>query len=371
MKSSSKIHRVLQKTVNLCACALSLVMPLASCRRGTGETIQQGATNASPPSAQVAMSDPHGPKAYPHARVLKKKYGEGALAYWLYLPADPVPASAPLILFLHGWNGADPYFYGGWLDHLARRGNIVIYPLYQTSAFNRPEEMLANAIAATKNAVAQLEKEHQVAPQLDKFAIVGHSFGGGMAVQVAALAKEAGLPAPKALMPVQPGWRGQSEMPTARLKDIPSSVLMLVVVGEEDQFASTRQGKTIFCHTEQIPKERKGYVLVPSDAHGNPPLIADHSSPLSPLEDYGEEISARKERRRNLITRMTGMRSGETDALDYLGYWRLFDALLSAAFSGQRIDAVIGSAQDLSLGEWSDKTRVHPLSNVSAPCSTP
>jgi pimeloyl-ACP methyl ester carboxylesterase len=275
-----------------------------------------------------------------HKGVTKKLYGEKALSYWLYQPADPAPASAPVILFLHGWNGKDPYYYGGWIEHLVKSGKIVIYPVFQTSILDSPDEMMENAIQGTKDAIARLQMPDQVRPELDKFAIVGHSLGGGLTAKIAARAEQAALPAPKALMLVQPGWKGSDQMPLDDLSRIPSSVLMLIVEGDEDQFRDTRQGGNIFCRTTQIAADRKRYLMLRSNSHKDPPLIADHSSPLSPQEDYLADGPGTNKKWRARVVQLLGMREGETDELDYYGYWKLFDALLEAANGGQKITAV-------------------------------
>ena len=44
-----------------------------------------------------------------------------------------------------------------------------------------------------------------------------------------------------------------------------------------------------------------------------------------------------------------------TDALDWFGYWKTFDALMDTAFSGKPF------AVDASMGAWSDGTPVAPL----------
>ena len=70
---------------------------------------------------------------YKHASVRESKYGSGGTEYHLFEPADPVPERAPVIVFLHGWTAMDPWLYGAWIQHLARRGNVVIHCRYQDS----------------------------------------------------------------------------------------------------------------------------------------------------------------------------------------------------------------------------------------------
>ena len=54
--------------------------------------------------------------------------------------------------------------------------------------------------------------------------------------------------------------------------------------------------------------------------------------------------------------------SGQVDALDYFAYWKLFDALTDAAFSGRNRDyALGGGANQTFMGKWSDGKPVEPL----------
>jgi len=86
--------------------------------------------NVTPPSQP--QTGPGGMQSA-HAGVTKNRYGSGGQEYWIFEPDSPKPRSAPVIVFLHGWGGMNPLYYGAWLDHLVKRGNIVIYPRYQSS----------------------------------------------------------------------------------------------------------------------------------------------------------------------------------------------------------------------------------------------
>jgi hypothetical protein len=260
----------------------------------------------------------------------------------------------------------NPYDYGGWIEHLVRRGSIVIYPVFEpASPWREAREgnlpQLERAMKAAKAAIDQLQSSGGVRPRLDRFAITGHSFGGGLTAQVAARAREAGLPEPKAVMPVQPGWKGKEEMPLESLAGIPATALLLVVEGDRDQFEETRQGEDIIAAATAVPASRKAFVRIYSDEHGDPSLISDHSAPLAPRPDYGAPFSEKQKRRRGMAAALTGMREGETDALDYLGFWGLFDALMEAAWSGGTIESVVGAGADREMGQWSDGSPVRRL----------
>ncbi|MDI9793239.1 alpha/beta hydrolase, partial [Pseudomonas aeruginosa] len=69
--------------------------------------------------------------AYRHASVHQWHFGEGAREYWVFTPEQPVPGNAPLVIFLHGWSVMQPDLYRAWIDHIVRRGMVVVYPRYQ------------------------------------------------------------------------------------------------------------------------------------------------------------------------------------------------------------------------------------------------
>src|SRR5687767_14901097 len=147
-----------------------------------------------------------GGKQYGHAKVTKNRYGTGNEEYWIFEPDTPKPVSAPVVVFLHGWGGMNPLYYGAWLDHLVKRGNIVIYPRYQASLLTGISEFTPNTLHAVKDAVTRLQTDAgHVTADFTKFATVGHSLGGLLAANVAALASESGLPRVSAVMAVEPG----------------------------------------------------------------------------------------------------------------------------------------------------------------------
>src|SRR5689334_23973508 len=150
------------------------------------------AQSASPPSQP--LTGPGG-KQYTHATVTKNRYGKGGEEYWIFEPDSPKPRTAPVIIFLHGWGGMNPMYYGAWLDHLVKRGNIVVYPRYQANLLTPIRDFLPSTLGAIKDAITRLQTERgHVKPDLNKFAVVGHSVGGLLSASVTALAGESNLP---------------------------------------------------------------------------------------------------------------------------------------------------------------------------------
>ncbi|NOZ20124.1 MAG: alpha/beta hydrolase fold domain-containing protein [Planctomycetes bacterium] len=320
-----------------------------------------------------------GGREYRHAGVTKNVYEQGARQYWLFEPSDPAPESAPVVVFNHGWGAVNPMTYGAWIEHIVRRGNIVIYPRYQAKWRHPPGEITQNAVDAVKAAIGRLQGKGHVRPQLDKFAIVGHSAGGQITANMAALAASAGLPQPRAIMCVQPGksWSlaKRIQIPLVDLSTIPEGALLLAVVGDCDNIARDIDAKRIFNESSRVPLANKDFVTIVTDRHGSPPLVADHFSPCAANDAFDSgEHAAKQEKdgplRSRLRERMKQRRakqahkdgfpnldaaSRSVNALDYYGYWKLFDALCDAAFYGKNRACALGNTpQQRFMGTWSD-----------------
>ena len=277
---------------------------------------------------------------YLHETVGHHAIGTAGSRVWIFFPDSPRPESANVVLFLHGYRALDPAPYGGCIDHVAKKGSIILYPLFEESRTDPPENSLRNAIESTKRALQYLVDSGPVKPDLANFSIVGHSYGAGLAAQLAGLAASSGLPPPRAVMTVQPGWLASKNYPTDNLAHIPPSTYLLVVEGDKDQFQETRQGATIFKVTTQIPQDHKAFVRLVS-AGG---LIADHYAPLSPDPAYHlEEETPVAALRTKIIKFIMGIRAGETDALDRQGLWPMFDELMTVAASGGTIDTAVNA----------------------------
>lgn len=263
-----------------------------------------------------------------------KLLGEGGEAVYIFSPTKKESGTAPVIFFFHGLAATDPFNYGGWIDHLVGRGNIVIYPVSENSKFDSAEKMRSNAIVGARAAIQELEKE-PLKPDLSRVGYVGHSVGGGLAVQLAANAKEFNLPVPRAIMAVQAG-SGKNAIQTDEVKRLPASILLLAVEGDQDQFKDTREGKMIAANATGIPARNRGYIMLRSSSS----LVADHYAPLSPDPRYKMSGKSGKQGRKALLAAF-GIRAGERNSLDSRAFWPLLDDLLQAAFDGGTVDQVI------------------------------
>lgn len=291
--------------------AFALILSIASAQDGP-----------TPPERQT--SGPGSTDSYEHAGVTENVYGSGVFQYHLFEPALPRPVAAPVVFFLHGWDAVEPTAYRPWIEHLVRRGASVIYPAYQVKGSTLPDACLGNAIVALKDGLAKLSSAGHVKPMTQRVAVVGHSFGGVMAANVAAVAVENGLPQPKAVACMHPGSAPWIHEDWSR---IPAGTLLLGVGGEEDGIANPEWAREIVTEATSVAAADKDFILVRSDRHGSPGLVSHHGAPAAPQ-----------------------------DALDWYGYWKWFDALTDAAWYGglNRACALGDTAEQRFMGSWSD-----------------
>ncbi|HEX6717993.1 MAG TPA: alpha/beta fold hydrolase [Pyrinomonadaceae bacterium] len=328
--------------------------------------------NVTPPSQP--LTGPGG-KQYAHTNVIKNRYGKGSEEYWIYEPDSPKPGTAPVIVFLHGWGGMNPLYYGAWIDHLVKRGNIVIYPRYQANLLTSIRDFTPNTITAIKDALKRLQIEPgHVAPDLSKFATVGHSLGGVLAANVAALAAEFKLPRVRAVMAVEPGITDPPiSVPLADLKKIPADTLLLAVAGDQDTLVRDTDAKRIYYESTHVSAANKDFIMLVSDSHGTPALLASHRAPTAMDKSYdsGEGVggSAAVDRIGDAqISRRVRPETMMVNALDFFGTWKLFDALCAAAFTGKNREYALGNTpQQRFMGLWSDGVPVKELKVTDKP----
>lgn len=337
---------------------------------------------AAEPTPPTQPASGPGGADYAFARVGKFSTGTGSEDVAIFWPESPAPKEKlPLVIFTHGWGAMDPVHYQAWIDHIVRKGAIVLYPRYQENMRVKPDTFTANAVAGVRRGLDWLAKRKDGAqPDLERVATVGHSAGGVLAANLAVALPAAKLPAPKAVMSIEPGvTRGPKGtlLPLADLNKIASTTLLLVVTGEDDALVGDADGRRIFEESSAIPTAQKDWVELQSDEHGEPALVATHRAPAAPSPGY--EPPQRKEPK-GFLKRRIAERAKEklaekgldlddatkepavTDALDYYGTWRLFDQLRDAAFDTKRPN---GPAREwrppLDMGKWSDGTPVKPL----------
>lgn len=258
------------------------------------------------------------------------------------LPSAPVtwlrPATAtadgpslPVIVFLHGFGARGPEPYLALLEHLARRGAAVVYPVYpalDARARHSRYDTMWLGVEAGLDAV----RASGVRVDPARLGVVGHSFGGGAAPAIAARAAARGFGRDALFVACLAPWY---DLDADAWASLPSHALLGVAVYEDDVVCDPAIGAGFCARATTLPAAQKSLRVFRSDAHGRPALAADHLAPLT----------------------ATGV-----DALDAYGTWRLVDALAAAAAGSAEGRAVATGADGaaLSLGTWSDGTPVAP-----------
>lgn len=297
-------------------------------------TVQPTLALDEPTPPNQPLSGPGGSE-YSHDTVRKTRYKFGEKQFWIFEPDNPKPESAPLIVFIHGGGAIYPIIYLDWIYHIVKKGNILIYPRYQLRFTGKFSNFFETTIQAVKDAIVELKSGGHVMPSLDKFAIVGHSIGGGMTAYMAAVAEDFNLPVPKAIMSVQPS------VPSGNIVDlnrISNETMMLVITGEDDNHVGNRSAKMIFNNATQIPTSQKDFIIQRTDRYGNPDLIANHFAPVC-LPFF------------NMV-----------NAMDYYSTWKLFDAITDYAFYGINKEYCLGNTYEQRfMGFWSDGKSVREL----------
>ncbi|MCC6573295.1 MAG: alpha/beta hydrolase fold domain-containing protein [Planctomycetes bacterium] len=284
-----------------------------------------------------------GSSEYAHKSTTVENRGKDGTEYWVYQPAEPKAEKAPVVVFLHGFGAMLPTNYICWVEHICKRGNIVIYPRYQADFLEPLENFPTNSATSVLDALSWLEADKaRTQPVKDKFALVGHSAGAATAANVASRYEELKLPKPLALMPVMPGAAlnyDEQIAPLAPLGDfskIPKGCLLACCYADSDEVVGDYLSRQIFIEATSVAAADKNLIEFRTDLYGARPLVATHSTPGAP--------------------------AGSADVFDWCGYWKIFDGLSDAAFHGKNREYALGDTEkQRSLGKFSDGRAVKEL----------
>jgi pimeloyl-ACP methyl ester carboxylesterase len=205
----------------------------------------------------------------PAPAVTWETLGTGAQAVTVARPGE-ARGALPVVLFLHGWGATDTGFYRPWIEHLVRGGNAVIYPRYQASVVDLPAQILGNVLVAMRRALAAV----RIRP--GSLVVAGHSAGGALAVDYAAVAAAVGLPVPRAVFAAYPGrvFSGiPFALPAVDPARIPAATSLLVLTSPDDRVVGEATARAITAGATAIPAAHRRLVVVRDAA------VADHLGP--------------------------------------------------------------------------------------------
>jgi len=323
---------------------------LAIAAAGCASMSFKGATSARPP--EQPKSGPGG-SDYRHADIAVDSGGTGVNAWYVFQPTRPRPASAPLVVVMHGYGDYEGYeMHEELIRHTVRKGNVVIYPRWQTGPFEpcaagrQIEECVTSALRGVRGGLAWLQSRpsSRVQPDLARAAYFGFSFGGIITTNLTNRYATLGLPEPKVIFLDDPHDGGMGGAPEAAvdqyLTGIPATVKF--VCHSSAKGIISMSGKldhscnAIFPKLGHIAESNKDLVMLYADDHGTPRMRSEHgvctSTPL-PKDGY-----------------------------DYYFCWKQFDALRSAAFDGTDERYALGDTPEHRfMGVWSDGVPVREL----------
>ena len=322
---------------------------------------------------------------YTAAQVVKRAVGTASAATYVFHPNGPAGQARPVVVFFHSWGGANPQFYGGWIEHLARKGFLVLFPRFQEVNRTRPADATGLATTLVRDAFASLANDPDARPDPSRVAYVGHLAGSIVALNVAASAKIEGFPVPKLVFAVMPGGIAQDAksrgIPLGDLSQIDASTIFITMSGDRDHLATDRNARRLLKEVANVPANRKLFMRALSDDHGFPTLSATLASPGSPKDAYDASairlpadppLDPKQQTRfkwsadmaltgqQTVLTAQLGM--NVTDSLDYYAFWKTLDVAAEAAFAGRDAVTLPADPRFIDMGSWSDGWPVRRLS---------
>lgn len=292
-----------------------------------------------------------GGKDYTHGTVTQYDYGTNGSGsdFWLYEPANPKPDSANVVVFIHGLGMTNPKYYGAFIKHLVRKGNIVIYPRYQKDLNTSNTTFNDSCAKGILRALDTLQQPGHVKPRIENYFVLGHSVGGVLTANMTMLHQQYGLPKPLTAFSMQPG---AASFLMNSYAAFPADVKYLIAVGENDIIVGTGPGTTIYNQSVLAPTSHKNLIKHVADNTGSPAITATHDEPGAPDAAYDNAET-------NLFIQFT---NGKIDAVDYYCYWKLQDALMDCALQNQNCDMAFGDTPlQHGMGNWSNGTPVKKL----------
>jgi len=320
-----------------------------------------------------------------HAAVELVTLSEGMHRVYIFLPAQPsVIGAAPVVFFEHGWQGMNPKNYGALIGHLARGGNVVIYPVYQENNETSPQIVTAIAAEAERTAIAEL---HRRGIEIDKQRVVyfGYSMGTAIALNLAAHAEAEHLPAAQALVFAAPGdahdvvqgEKAKSIWPN--LKELPASLPIAIVTGQDDTAIGLPTGRRLAAALCSVTKpDRRVLLVLPADEHAGSKVSSGHGAVGSPDSRYDMELTTPSTKLPKIIAGREGFEpSVSLNQLDFFGFWRVLDAVIDSLAAAPSPSSryvppaevfASGTPGQTSLGTWADGTPLKPAL-VEDPCA--
>jgi hypothetical protein len=332
---------------------MRLTSKLSLALLSTGALLAQTITPPPQPTAGPGGSD------YPFASYSRSTKFLNSLqtsnGYYIYQPEQPQPATAPVALFIHGYDGNTTKPYEIWMQHVAQMGYIVIWVEYDT--LTSPKKYASVVFKDYQTALKTITSNPgtYVQPATDSngnilSTVFGHSAGATLSFQVADMAAMAGSGvAPfKSIVAVE---TGEGAIPVDfDVSAIPASTQLVMVVGDEDSQNTRCLASQFWGEVTQIPASNRDFLEAITDTYGTPQQIGNHWFPLTSNEPHD---------------------TAAVDDRDYNITWKLSVGDFNCAIYGTQCNYGLGHGgfDQITMGNWSDGTPVKPLLWIQDPVS--
>ncbi len=231
-------------------------------------------------------------------------------------------SSAPVVLFLHGFQAGDPALYIAHIQHLWHQGYVVVFPSYNTSnPFNDLDQnlMVDRIVRNSNTAFAALG----ATAELDNLYVYGHSAGAafGSVYQLAS-----GI-TPRGLVLAHPALdSGPVPVPGIILVDFAAeapatTAPVAILTGDEDTLAPPAASVTL--HGFLTGASSRVVWEARTDSQDSPPIHTDHLQPLTI--------------------------GGSADTMDWRYYWSALDQMLAG-----------DATPSFDMGNWTTGPAVLP-----------
>ena len=277
---------------------------------------------------------------------------------WVFIPSVlKHGATAPVVIYLHGFMAIVPPIYQGQIEHLVRQGYIVIFPEYNlggfSGMFNDTDQYLQldRAIAAVEQALALPDVAARA--ELDTLVLASHSNGGNLSlgwiaaggIEVQAMVMQHPCVSNDAI-PAFVRNLFLGDMTSIDFAADASAVTCPVIIigGADDTIAKPEDFSALWQALPNAPS--RVYYQYASDDHGDPALESDH---MVPAQDDGVLPGW-------ILDLMSGMgfsafeENGDDFRIHYAALDAALDGLLRVPFD---------------RGQWSDGVAVSPVMTLA------
>ena len=311
-----------------------------------------------PAFAQTQPTQPatgYGGLAAAYSTVITVNCDDGATGFMLFIPANPHADSLPLVVFDHGFGEWNPLRYARWIDHILKRGNIVIFPRWQLNEYTTlSTSFTPNAVTGILRAIDTLKNHLSwTQPELDKVFYIGHSYGGLISANLATNFVSYNIPKPKAILMACPGYGTYPGGQLLSYSAMDSSIFVLDIFERNDNVVDSTFALQVFNQTTSVPYSHKNLVIHFADSTGTPPVRSSHGESrfIDSTYDKGD---------RGIV--MAQASYAYTDATDFYCHWKLFYALEDCVLTGNGCATAFGDTYPQKyMGVWSNANPVTPL----------